>query len=376
MSMSPLPDDILRLLLSMLIELDYNRAFDMLAYCTSRNEDLRSWAMAQPRPMIFAVLLTTSTGLCVRLRSYDPTGVNINVDWGDGTPLQLVSASSETKQRPPLASHRYTSYGLYTIRVYPNAPHGKASLLAFNGVFGASGIVVLRAVKTFGNLGIRDISWLFTNCTDTDIRGLDVSRIEDMSGLFLNSTIKDSIADWDVSNVTDMANMFDGAREFDQPIGNWNVSNVTDMSHMFAYAHAFNQPIGQWDVSKVTNMAYMFTEAENFNQPIGQWDVSKVTNMASMFESAHAFNQPIGQWDVSKVTDMSAMFARACNFNQPIGKWDVSKVEDMTRMFFKAFAFDQSMREWNISDGCATTSMILFSGLLPEDTSVAGATET
>merc|ERR1712023_325903 len=59
---------------------------------------------------------------------------------------------------------------------------------------------------------------------------------------------------------------------------------------MFFHTSVFNQTIGDWNVSSVTNMAYMFHQASAFNQPIGGWDVSSVTNMARMFYGASAFN--------------------------------------------------------------------------------------
>ena len=110
------------------------------------------------------------------------------------------------------------------------------------------------------------------------------------------------------------------------------------MRFMFIGAESFNQPIGLWDVSNVTDMTNMFGEAYKFNQPIGAWDVSNVTGMSYMFRNAHKFNQPIGDWNVSNVTDMNCMFENAFNFNQNIRNWNMSNVTKMENMFSDAIA--------------------------------------
>jgi surface protein len=97
-------------------------------------------------------------------------------------------------------------------------------------------------------------------------------------------------------------------------ISRWNTSHVTDMSQLFGdyYGNGnsrwFNDDIGGWDVSRVTNMAGMFEGAESFNQDIGGWDVSRVKNMRNMFLGAESFNQDISGWDVDRVLDMTDTF--------------------------------------------------------------------
>ena len=179
-----------------------------------------------------------------------------------------------------------------------------------------------------------------------DVTRVCTSLITYMSGTFSNSSFNQDINTWDVSNVTNMYNMFQNATAFNQDISSWDVSNVTDMSNMFQ-GSAFNQDISSWDVSNVKNMSNMFNGAAAFNQDISSWDVSSVTNMNSMFYGATAFNQDISSWDVSNVTNMSQMFSN-CSFNQPIGNWDLSNVTNMSYMFAGANSFNQDISTWSV----------------------------
>ncbi len=192
----------------------------------------------------------------------------------------------------------------------------------------------------------------------------DVSNVTDMSELFKDySEFNQPLNNWDVSKVTRMFRIFSGAIKFNQPITDWNTSRVTNMALMFSRAKDFNQPIGSWDTSNVTSMVGIFLYAEDFNQSIGDWNTSSVTRMSSMFESAYSFNQPIGDWNTSNVTNMSGMFAFADSFNQSIAGWDTSKVTKMYWMFGWAISFNQPIGDWDTSNVTSMSSMFKGSDL-------------
>ena len=168
--------------------------------------------------------------------------------------------------------------------------------------------------------------------------GTGVNAITTANGYITNTILKtwdtgDNVATCDVSQITDMSNVFQNKTSFNQDIGSWDVSSVTAMSSMFSSASVFNQDISGWDVSSVTTMDTMFAGASVFNQDISDWDVSSVTNMRAMFQSASAFNQDISGWDVSSVTNMLLMFFFASAFDQNLGTWDVSNVTKFGNMF-------------------------------------------
>ena len=129
----------------------------------------------------------------------------------------------------------------------------------------------------------------------------------------------------------------------DGPIADWDVTAVSDMSEMFYLASTFNQDLSKWDVSAVTNMQGMFEFASAFNLGLSKWDVSAVTNMITMFSGASAFNQDLSKWDVSAVTDMGHMFNGASTFNQDLSKWGVSPVTHMDNMFRGASSFKRNL---------------------------------
>ena len=194
---------------------------------------------------------------------------------------------------------------------------------------------------------ITDMSNMFTEVPDFNqkIGTWDVSNVTTMYGMFDGAGFNQDISNWDVSSVTNMGSMFSYAG-FNHDISNWDVSSVTNMSYMFDGA-GFNHDISNWDVSSVTNMNGIFA-GTNFNGDISSWNVSNVTNMEGMFNLNHDFNQDLSSWDVSSVTDMGSMFSQADDFNGDIGSWDVSKVTNMRWMFYQATIFNQDISSWNV----------------------------
>ena len=67
--------------------------------------------------------------------------------------------------------------------------------------------------------------------------------------------------------------MFSVATAFNQPIGDWDVSNVTDMGNMFANAQAYNQNLSSWDVDNVTDCS-IFSD----NSPLTEANTPNFTN--------------------------------------------------------------------------------------------------
>ena len=278
---------------------------------------------------------TTIENESITIPTFPGEAYNYNVDWGDGN----VDRNQTT------ATHIYEEAATYAVRIsgdfpriYFNNSGDKEKIIAINQWGAQQWTSMESAFRGAVNLAGQ-------KATGTP----DLSQVTNMRNMFSGaSAFNQDIDNWDVSNVTDMFGMFFGASAFNQDIGSWDLSSATDTSFMFFEASAFNQDISDWNVSNVTNMSRMFDNARAFNQDIGSWDLSSATDTSFMFFEALAFNQNIGDWDVSSVTDMSQMFRSARAFNKDIDNWDVSSVTDMSQMFRSARAFDGDIGSWDL----------------------------
>ncbi|TDY63377.1 gliding motility-associated-like protein [Algibacter lectus] len=266
---------------------------------------------------------------------------NYSIDWGDDQFNNDVTGD---------ITHTYLSPGVYTVTIIGEYPAHYYSYFSDN--------VKLISVDQWGTQPWKSMRNTFYNCENMEYNATDVpdlSQVTNMYQMFYQAKLfNGDIDNWDVSNVTDMGIMFAGASAFNQPLNSWDVSNVTNMQLMFLSATTFDQPLNNWITSSVTNMSRMFETASVFNQDINSWNVAAVTTMEKMFNRATLFNQPLDTWDVTSVTNMEAMFNSASAFNQPISNWNVAAVTDMNSMFNSASAFNQNINNWNVS---AVTNM-------------------
>lgn len=350
---------------------------------------------ATQTPMSITVnTIENNTSIQLPIRPLSGQNDMISVNWGDGNYSVNVVSNWPT--------HIYNTPGEYTIEVYGSATT-MGNLGMYNNTDYDGWRETLVSINNWGELGIVEMSGFLNNTTNTvtvpnilpptvtslqymffnateinvDITGWDVSNVTNMSQMFQMgdntfSAFNQDIGSWDVSNVTDMSAMFRGCDSFDGNIGSWDVSSVTDMSLMFMDAKSFNQNINNWDVSSVTDMSFMFASADSFNQPLDNWNVSNCNNFRNMFSGTNTFNQNINSWDVSNAGDenmndsssslrgFSAMFSRALSFNQPLNNWNISKATNLQNMFEGAVSFNQDLSNWDVSN--VTSFLGVFDG--------------
>ena len=289
---------------------------------------------------------TTSAAESITIPLSASTGANLDIDWGDSTPLETGLGDNP--------SHTYTTAGSYVVTVT-----GTYDRIFFNATGDYNKIL---DVSQWGTNQWLTMENAFDSCINLEMQAIDnpdLSLVTNMDFMFKDAAALDqSIDTWDVSNVISMKGLFQGCLNFNQDLNSWNVSSVTDMNSLFKDATNFNGNISSWDVSSVLDMDAMFFLTA-FDQDISTWQVDNVTSMQGTFNST-PFNQDINGWNVSSVTSMSALFQNCGSFNQNLNQWDVSSVENMVVMF-NSTPFNQDIESWDVGNVQNMNGMFLMS---------------
>ncbi len=330
-----------------------------------------------PDDFVFTIDTTISAGTADNQFQFCATAIgrDYTIDWGDG-----VVESYGTS--PSFITHTYATSGVKTIVITPNIVGGFPLICQ-----GADAPKILT-IEQWGTNQWDSFASAFINASNLTITATDVpnlSNVTNLSQMFKGaSSLNSDISNWDVSTINNMQGMFENATAFNQDLSAWDVSSVTNMSVMFAGATAFNQDLSAWDVSNVISFYRMFHQS-GWNQSLAAWNISPSAQISYMIGSDQ-FNQPFTSWtwlynpartswagllaganaftqDItnlvipSNITDIREFFASNSSFNQNISAWNVSNITDMRRVFNNSSSFNQPLNSWNTTNVFAMGSM-------------------
>jgi surface protein len=270
-------------------------------------------ASGAPEPFI-TTWATSAPNETITLPLREGYSYNMLVDWGDG------SQSTVTFWNALNATHQYASPGTYTVSIVGSCP-----AWFFNNSGSKDKIT---DVSQWGSVIFTSLSAAFYGCSNLSITATDapnISQVTNMQQMFMDSTANPYVANWNVSNVVDMSEMFKNATNANPDVTVWNVSSVTDMREMFSGAASANPDVSNWDVSNVTDMTNMFADATSANPDVSNWITSNLVDAVGIFNGASLANPDVSGWNIEKIYDFSNLMLGSAfdetNYDKLLTSW-------------------------------------------------------
>ena len=205
---------------------------------------------------------------------------------------------------------------------------------------------------------------ILTNGPGCDLNHIDVSKMQDFTGLFKGTEFCGDISRWNMTNAHNLTQMFYSS-PFNGDISQWSVANVSDMTQLFERSK-FNGDISNWNTQALEHAAYMF-HASPFTGDVSRWNMSNVANTMGMFQNC-PFNGDLSAWNLPNLYNCRAMFAYS-PFNGDISRWDVTQPSqycNFSEMFQENTAFSGDLSHWRVpADACTGMFSLGYKGRLP-----------
>ncbi|TYK66249.1 immunoglobulin-like domain-containing protein [Colwellia echini] len=139
------------------------------------------------------------------------TEYDYNVTWGDG-------ASNDYTGTDHTAQHTYATAGTYTVTI-----SGTFTQINFGGNHSPNHDKI-TSIEQWGDAVWTKFGTAFMGCANLAVNATDAPDLSAgpaMNAMFRSTPMNSPVGHWDVSTITNMANMFGDATQFDQDLSDW-----------------------------------------------------------------------------------------------------------------------------------------------------------
>ena len=140
-----------------------------------------------------------------------------------------------------------------------------------------------------------------------DLTNIDVSELDDLSGIFFGLNIKVAdISGWDTSNVTTMENMFCFCDKLKNIIGieNLDVSKLESANSMFyCCKNLVELDLTKWNPISLQTARQMFYNCSNLKiiKNIENWQLPNIKDVSYMFYDCAKLDVDLSNWDLTNI---------------------------------------------------------------------------
>ena len=269
------------------------------------------------------------------------TGLNITVDWGDGT-TETITGNITAENFP---THTYSTSGEYDISIRGTCP--KWGYDGWDNIDTTSPYYTyseyLTGLKQWGELSAN--RYLFVKCANLkyvsgDLTENTFANVNNMSSMFRGCTSLESVdlSNFDTSKVGNMADMFyDCSSLTELDLSSFNTPKLGNMYHMFNGCTSLEKlDISSLDTSNVTWMLGVFKNCKSLKEiDLSNFRTTSATSMDYMFTNCSTLKSlDLSSFETQNVTEMYSMFGGCSELETLILPYmDNSKVRDMRYVF-------------------------------------------
>lgn len=327
-----------------------------------------SWILALVAVLMVVFGLTSA-------QAADGSGTYDGISWRVENKILILGAEGETQTLTARDSRTATDwpwynygkvynesnmsydYGIWGIKVEGTViAQGSLSYMFADMRLGANAIATadLRGLDTSR---VTDMSHMFTGfyaLLDTDLSCLDTSSVTDMSYMFYHAggnmnadSVHFDFDTWDTSNVTTMEDMFCGADiHGGLDLSCFDTSNVTNVNSMFFNCNIIGSyREGEREDGVLNISGFSFPECRQIVSMFGYIGVDQIifgesvqfrdgVYLNALFDNADIEVLDLSSWDVSNVRMTSSLFDNATSLKTlDLSGWNPSQCEGFSCMF-------------------------------------------